>query len=270
MATDPLIPLLFLLHHAGGSSLQSAGLFPGLRKQYTVLSLDLPGHGTRIREDLLHDIPLMARDLFGRIRTVISQHPQAPYALFGHSMGSQLAYLTALLLQDEGRPPGHVFVSSGCLPGRHHVPPGFLDLSDNELWLESARHFGGIPEEVLECEELRRYFVPLLRADLTAVVNYRPGPAQKMPALDMPVSAFYAERDLVREEDMRAWQRLCASSFTCRCFAGDHFYLFRKTGRLEECVETVLRGLRAGAGTATRRAPQAALPASNMQTAVNG
>ena len=236
-------PLLFLLHHAGGSSLQYAGLFPKLRNRFRLICVDLPGHGVRSCEVLLRDIPSMVEDVCGQVTHLAGQHSNTPYALFGHSMGGLLAYLTAAHMQEKGRPPVCLFVSSSCLPGRHHVPPNLLALSDDELWLQSSRHFGGISEQVLDCVELQNYFIPPLRADLAAVINYLPN---QLHTLDVPVSVFYGQHDIVQEEDMQVWQRLCTAFFSCRCLEGNHFYLFQNREELQEHVRTDLEALMRG------------------------
>lgn len=236
----PSRPILFVLAHAAGNAIQYQHLFPELKKRVDLVPLDLPGHGERVREPLLDNIPAMRRDVERMMTAVLDRRPGAPYALFGHSLGSLLGYLAAIDGAARGRGPAHLFVSSGALPGRHYVPEGFTRLSDDDLWQESARYFGGMSKDVLECAELKTFFLPLLKADLSAVIQYDPGPLQ---ALEVPVTAFYGQRDIVDEDDMLLWRRLCAASFACHCLDGDHFHPFQSAPALERIIGQALAGL---------------------------
>lgn len=230
-------PLLFLLAHAGGNAAQYAYLFSALQKHLELVPIDLPGHGERAGEMLLHTIPDMARDVTDRMQAVLANRPGRAHAVFGHSLGSLLGYLASAALAKAGKSPAHLFVSSGCVPGQHYVPAHFAGLSEDALWQASADHFGGISQETLNCRELQRYFVPLLQADLGAVMQYRPiEPA----ALEIPVTALYGANDTVEGADMEKWRRFTTGAFSCHRFDGGHFYLFQRAPALSD---TILSGL---------------------------
>lgn len=59
----------------------------------TVSTFELPGRRRRFAQPLLRDCNEMARDLLRQMRPQLDQ----PYVLFGHSLGSLLAYLVARL-----------------------------------------------------------------------------------------------------------------------------------------------------------------------------
>ncbi|GHU25110.1 pyochelin biosynthetic protein PchC [Betaproteobacteria bacterium] len=237
MSESPVKTQLFLLAHAGGNATQYAYLLAALRQSIVLVPLDLPGHGERAGEALLHTVPEMVNDVTRAMRARLTQCPDLPYAIFGHSLGSLLGYLSAVTLAGENRPPVHLFVSSGCVPGQHYVPGNFSQLSDEALWQASARYFGGISEEALACEELQHYFTPLLKADLMAVTCYKPA---TLHALEVPITAIYGETDVVAKEDMEKWRRLCVSLFQCHCIQGGHFYLFQQA---EVLATRILAGL---------------------------
>lgn len=216
--------ILFLLAHAGGSAAMYAGLFRELAAKARLVPLDLPGHGSRTGEPLLSTVPAMAGDVRMRMDAVLRDEPTANYAVFGHSLGGLLAFLACAGLEKEGRPPRHLFVSSGCLPGRHCVPANLHTLSDEKLWAESARYFGGISQEAAMSDELRALFVPLLRADLTAVVNYAPARAE---AVDFPITVMHGRDDVVDAEDMALWRRLTTGAFERHCIVGNHFHVLQ-------------------------------------------
>jgi medium-chain acyl-[acyl-carrier-protein] hydrolase len=231
-------PVLFLLSHAGGNAAQYAYLFSALRGHFELVPLELPGHGERTGEPLLYSVSDMTRDVLEQMRRELgkslARHERRPdYAVFGHSLGSLLGYLAAAALAGEGHPPAHLFVSSACIPGQDYVPEYFPKLSADALWRASADHFGGIPEEALNSQELQRYFAPLLQADLGAVVNYKPA---ALSALTSPVTAFYGTDDTVEKADVEKWRRFTTGAFQCHCLDGGHFYLFQHGQALAERI----------------------------------
>ncbi|MDR1520580.1 MAG: alpha/beta fold hydrolase [Planctomycetota bacterium] len=226
-------PFFFLLPHAGGNAGRYAALFPALAGKTHLTPLDLPGHGVRGREAPLTRLPDMVNSMLDSVRVALAGAPDAGCVLFGHSMGALISYLLALELVREGRPPRHLFLSSGFPPGRCGAPPGLDKLSDRDFWAACARRFGGISGEALASPELRDYFVPLLRADIGAILAYTPAPA---PALAVPVSLLHGERDIVEAADLREWRGWCGGDFRQAGFPGDHFYLFASGPAVEAFV----------------------------------
>lgn len=215
--------IVFLLAHAGGAACAYPALFPRLASHTELIPLDLPGHGLRGGEAPLRDIPAMTREMTAMAERFLGHTADrnAPYAIFGHSMGGLLAFLLALALEDNQRPAAHVFISSSAAPGRHYVPQGITELGDEELWQQSAAYFGGISREILENSELIGFFAPLLRADLRAVTSFKP---EHVRAVDAPLTALYGERDVVDEADMAIWRRYSTGKFSCRALKGGHFH----------------------------------------------
>ena len=60
------------------------------------------GRGTRVREAALADIPSIVEALLPDMLGAID----GPFALFGHSMGSMVAYATARALASQSAPVG--------------------------------------------------------------------------------------------------------------------------------------------------------------------
>ena len=83
--------------------------------------------------------------------------------------------------------------------------------------------YQGIPRGVLEHPELVDVVLPALRADMELLETYA---YRDTPPFDCPIWAFAGERDaLVREAKLRRWGNHTRREFSCRLFAGDHFYL---------------------------------------------
>ena len=233
--------IVFLLAHAGGAACLYPAFFPRLAARAELVPLDLPGHGLRGAEPLLRDIPAMTRDLGATMERVLCQTGgETPYMLFGHSMGGLLAFLLAAVQEENRRPAAHVFVSGSAVPGRHYVPHGLMELGDEELWKQSAAHFGGISQEALESGELMSVFAPVLRADLQAVTDFAPAGGQ---AVDAPITAICGgDNDVVDEADTVLWRRYTTGAFSNRMLAGGHFYLLTDPAPCEDILLEAMNG----------------------------
>ena len=150
-----------------------------------------------------------------------------PYAIFGHSMGSLLAYEWTRRIAADGLPrPICLFVSgrkAAHLPsshkGLHQLPP--------EAFLQELKsRYGGEPEALLGDPELRELFMPILRTDLQLVETYA---WVQSEALSCEILAFAGEDDgSVSNEGLARWRELTTGRFASRRFAGDHFYSFHQ------------------------------------------
>jgi len=92
---DPQAKLLVLIHGTGSSSHSWHKIFPALAKNYTVIAVDLPGHGFTLgaqksQLDVLH----MAKSLKNLFQTL---KLPSPYAIIGHSAGANCALALNLL-----------------------------------------------------------------------------------------------------------------------------------------------------------------------------
>ena len=210
---------LFCLPHAGSGSAAFYRWKRELSSTVDVCPILLPGRETRVRENSLLDAVALVQELLVSTR----QFLDLPFAFFGHSMGSLLAYEWAVQLAENNLPaPLCLFVS-----GRDsvHLPLPYPDihrLSDEAFVGELQRRYGGTPDNLLADAELRELFLPILRADLSLVETYRRGPKIM---LNCPILACAGFDDgSVSSVGLEAWRTLTTGNFSTRRFIGDHFY----------------------------------------------
>jgi len=235
---------LFCFAHAGGG----AGFFQpwraALRSEVDVRPVLLPGRESRVRETPY----TRAEDLLGPLTEALLPLTDKPYALFGHSMGSVLAYETARRLTAVAdRAPLCVFASGRRAPQlpRRHPPLHSLPEDD---FLHGVSRLNGTPPEVLRQPELFRLFIPALRADFALNELYTPLPG---PALGCPVSGLVGDADPeVDVDEMAAWRHTTEAGFTLRVFRGDHFYLKGRPAELLAAIAADLRRLLPAQATA--------------------
>ena len=209
---------LFCLPHAGSG----AATFYRWKRDLTeidVCPVLLPGREMRLAERSMEDASVLVDALI----EAIAPHLDVTFAIFGHSMGALLAYELAKRLEQRGSgEPVCLFVS-----GREaaHLPFGHRELhllEDDAFASALAERYGGAPQELLADAELRSIFLPILRADLRLVENYRHD-ADEMLRCD--VIAFAGSEDWsVSEAGLRGWGELTQGEFAARRFAGDHFF----------------------------------------------
>lgn len=207
---------LICLPYAGGNASTyrpwMAAAWPGV----TVCPALLPGRERRIGDEPFQRMAALVDDLCAALPT------DAPYALFGHSMGALLAYELACALRRSGkRMPAHVFVSGA--PAPHVAPnrPPRYRLGRRELIAELAK-LGGTPPAVLANDELLDLCLPTVRADFAMLDTYHWQPSEP---LDVPLSVFYGSDDAeVDEEDILGWRRHGVDVGFAR-FRGDHFFV---------------------------------------------
>lgn len=221
---------LFCFAHAGGGATFFQPWREALRPDVEVCPVILPG-----REGRMHDAPYRrVADVVEPASTALMPLLDRPYAIFGHSMGSVVAYEVARWLAVHAdRPPTVLFVSGRRAP---HLPARRAPLHrlpDREF-VAAVGRLNGTPPDVLRQPDLLALFLPCLRADFELNETYAPLPG---PTLTCPVSALTGDADPeVALDELAAWRSVTTGGFTVRVFRGDHFYL---KGRAEEVLAAI-------------------------------
>ncbi|MGW8765417.1 thioesterase II family protein [Streptomyces sp. NPDC055815] len=210
---------LFCVPYAGGGASMYRGWAHRLPAGVEVNAVQLPGREERFREEPA----LRLDDVVARLGTVLAGRTDRPYALFGHSMGSLLAFETARWLRAEGCPAPEFVIVSGR--GAAQIPPPWPAIHHlpEEEFVQRVIDMHGTPAWVFEDAQLRAMVVRTLRADLTVVDTYRYRDEAPLPC---PVTAFTSPGDgLAPIEHVRAWAEQTTAGFRCHEIEGGHFFL---------------------------------------------
>uniref|UniRef100_A0A8I6GAB2 S-acyl fatty acid synthase thioesterase, medium chain n=1 Tax=Rattus norvegicus TaxID=10116 RepID=A0A8I6GAB2_RAT len=208
---------------AGGGSIHFAKWGQKINDSLEVHAVRLAGRETRLGEPFANDIYQIADEIVTALLPIIQDKA---FAFFGHSFGSYIALITALLLKEKYKmEPLHIFVSGASAPhstSRPQVP----DL--NELTEEQVRHhlldFGGTPKHLIEDQDVLRMFIPLLKADAGVVKKFIfDKPSKALLSLD--ITGFLGSEDTIK--DIEGWQDLTSGKFDVHMLPGDHFYLMK-------------------------------------------
>lgn len=211
---------LYFIPHAGGSAMGYMTIKRFLDLEYIEpIPLEPAGRGKRMYEPLFHEVRDSANDLFETIKEEIKD---SEYAIFGHSLGSLLAFELAHIIRKNGYPaPKHIFFSGRVQPNLALSIEPLSHLTD-ENFLRQFRFGKALPEELLQNKDLLHMILPILRADVYMAENYS---VDGYPTLDCDISAFYGTEDImVNEKQMSEWANVTTGNCIIRSFSGDHFY----------------------------------------------
>jgi surfactin synthase thioesterase subunit len=205
--------------HAGGGASLFARWKSLLPPEVQVHPARLPGRETRLREPLVERTELLVAE----VMAAVAGFADRPLALFGYSMGALLAFEVARALDRSGTPPAALFVAALRAPQTETARPRIAHLPEAEFLTALQLRYGGMPAEILREPELLRLFVPILRADLAVVENYRYEPG---PPLPCPVRCFAGTLDTsVTRPELEAWAEQTRGGFAFQQVPGDHFFI---------------------------------------------
>jgi medium-chain acyl-[acyl-carrier-protein] hydrolase len=206
----------------------------------------LPGRAMRYGEPAHTSVASIVAALLEELSALCDE----PYVLYGHSMGTVLAFELARAARQRGLRLPVALVLSGA-----RSPDQFLVPCDPPRWrlpqaqfVDYLRLLGGMPAEVLAYPELLNLALPALRADYEACETYLLQPQPPLPVA-MAVLGGTDDRE-VTVESQQGWRAHAAGPFVHRSFLGDHFFINAQRPELPLFMATLLRDCKAGTVTA--------------------
>ncbi|MFE1441214.1 thioesterase II family protein [Streptomyces sp. NPDC058739] len=233
---------LICFPHAGGSASYYRTLARSLGGTGTeTLVVQYPGRQERIAEPAARDVDEILTGAWDELLSALGDG--RPFGLFGHSMGTVLAFEAARRLEREGPPPDALFVSAREAPSAAQETDLAARLAeyDDEGLVTELQLLGGLAQELLAYPEMIRIALSWLRADISLLAGYtyRPG-----PPLRCPVVTLVGDADPhVPADSMRSWRTETDGAFETHVLDGGHFY-FDAEERLAEVCKIVDAGLR--------------------------
>ena len=189
-----------------------------LPSEVELCGIQLPGRENRLGEPAYTRLTPLVQTL----ADVLSPYLDRPFAFYGHSMGALVSFeLARRLRKTYDKHPVCLYLAAYRAPQLpnpnikiYHLP--------SEVFKVVLRA-EGIPDMILQNEELMQAMLPTLRADFELCDTYE---YREEPPLACPFTVFGGLEDVrVHAADLEAWS--LHSSTTCSqfLFSGSHFFL---------------------------------------------
>ena len=213
---------ILCIPHAGGMASTYSCFRNFSEHRLTFDVIELSGRGYRSSSPLYDSFEQAIRDIAYIIGNRVGS---GRFALFGHSMGSWLAYGVYTQLETMGYPlPEHLFLSSNIPPCFAGTQNPIHNLPDNDF-MERIIEFGGTPRAILQYKELREMIIPVLKSDFRILENWRQSDSPRR--VKCGITVLYGLHDhtlLGRGEDLHKWWEYTYENCDFYPFSGDHFY----------------------------------------------
>jgi surfactin synthase thioesterase subunit len=226
-------PVAVFFPYAGGSAATFRSWAPRMHG-CAFVGVELPGRGRRFEERRITDIELVVAG----VCDALDAYRGHRLAFFGHSLGGLIAFEVARCLTTADREIDLLVVSGCRAPQTGLGRPPIAHLTD-EGFLTAALDLGLASRDLAKDEELRRHYLPVLRADISMAERYRYRPR---PPLSVPTAAFGGRSDPhVPEPVLLAWGQLVERPLEVRWFAGDHMFVHTEQEAVLAAFMSLLR-----------------------------
>jgi surfactin synthase thioesterase subunit len=224
---------LLCFHHAGGS----AGMYrrwpAQLPPTIEPIAVQLPGRADRFGEPPFDRMAPLVDELIDVVKPLLDR----PFACYGVSMGSRVAWALAHALRERSMPmPNLLYLACDIGPSEDDGTWPWQGRADG---LEGyMKEMGGTPAEVLAEPELVKALLPTLRADLDVLSTHRFRPASP---LDIPIHAFAGTDDpSAPAHRVTAWRAETTARFDLDVVRSSHFF---DADAERQVIQTIGRGL---------------------------
>jgi surfactin synthase thioesterase subunit len=223
---------VFCLPFAGGNKYSYRGYVRHAAPNLNIIPIELPGRGSRFKEQLLTSADEMANDVLNQLEPQLNE----PYAIYGHSMGTVIGYLVTrkIIERNLPRPRFLVMTGSGGPSVDYNEPVRYL-LPKNEF-IQKVRELGGCPEEILQDENMMLFFEPILRADFQVVETFD---YTELPPFDIPITVMVGLNEKATYNDALAWKKETTGKVEVRQFPGKHFFIFDYEKEIVEIINNL-------------------------------
>lgn len=225
---------LICLPYAGGGVGTYQSWAAQLPDGVELVAVQPPGRGSFMGTPAYNNMSLLVNALFDAISPMLDR----PFILFGHSLGSRIAFELLRQLQCRNQRLPELFIASGSnSPDTARAKPSTFQLSD-EQFINELQRMNGTPTEVLENRELMSILLPLLRADFQLAETYRFTGDIKFP-LEVHVLGGQEDMD-VPLANLSNWGHFFSKKVYVHAFAGGHFFIETQRSEVIALVRRLL------------------------------
>lgn len=227
--------ILFCLTYAGGSEVIYYKWRRYLDASIQLNPVELKGRSKRYGEGLYETLDEAVEDIFRNIKDKIIYND---YAIYGHSMGSLLAYELYYKIKEQNvKIPKHIFFSGYKAPSIIKKGEVISTLSDYDF-MKKIMELGGTPGELMNNDELLQLFIPILRNDFRIVENYIY--KEREDNIWCDVSILNGKEDSIKLEEIIAWENHVGKGIKIYNFEGNHFFINNNVENITNVINKTL------------------------------
>ncbi len=209
---------LFCFPFAGGSANTYFSWIDKFSNDVELILIQPPGRGTRFAEQAHCSMDGLVSELMQFAQFFCEK----PFILFGHSLGSRVAYDLCCRLQSLNMRLPEYFVASGS--GAPHLSDDMEHIHNlpQDLLVKKLEELNGTPQEVLQNSELMELMMPPLRAAFEIADTY----LSRKIIMPFPIMVLTGKQDIhVKKYQAEAWGELSNKTCSKVEFPGDHFFI---------------------------------------------
>lgn len=226
---------LFCLPYAGGSRAIYYKWKKKIDSNIQLEPIELKGRGTRYGEGWYSNFEDAVNDIYFNMKQKIVDDE---YAIFGHSMGSLLAFeLYYKIIENGGRIPKHIFFSGYKAPHCPRIKKQIHTLPNDEFMSEVLK-LGGTPIEVVQNDELCEWVTPILKNDFRILELYKYN--KKSTPIKCDITILNGNKDTITFEELNGWKMHSAKNTRIFTFEGSHFFINNNMDEIINLIENTL------------------------------
>jgi len=230
---------LFCIPYAGGSALSYKVWKKHLNSNIELFPMELAGRGNRLNEPYYASMEEAVDDLYGTISNDIKCC--SDYILFGHSMGSVIAYELYYKLIGNGlQKPLHIFFSGHEAPTRDIKVDDTYNLPADEF-KQKLLTIGSSLAEIIDNEEYMGFFLPIIRADYR-ILGQHAYQLKDIP-MDCDITILNGRDDIkASQHDLEGWTETTKGKCNFLFFDGGHFYINQYMREVVNIINSTVTG----------------------------
>jgi surfactin synthase thioesterase subunit len=224
---------LFCFPYAGGSHTIYTPWLGQFKDCIELVFIQLPGRGSRLIETPHNNMASIIDELMEHADYITN----ILYMLFGHSLGSRIAFDLAYNLHNENYPLPEYFIGSGSRAPHLKDEKKSIHSLPNEQFIVELDKMNGTDKRILQNEELVNLLTPMLRADFKIAELHQ---APKI-AISVPFTILQGSDDIdITPAQLNAWSELSQAEISIVHLPGDHFFINHHSSLVINQVNRIL------------------------------
>ncbi len=211
---------VFCFHHAGGHANVFCHWHQSLPTTLDIVGVQLPGRMELSSIAPFADLPPLVNYLYHNLLPYLTAKP---FVFLGHSLGGLICFELARLLEKQGHIGPKKLIIAACQSPRGNRKRHQVANVSHDALINKLLEFNYTSREVLECDELMQFLIPIIRADFSINESYQYVEAK---LLNCPIFVYGGQEDTITlQHELKGWALETAKTFHLRLFAGGHFFI---------------------------------------------